>query len=198
MVRDQERIAFLTDTYATISNLQAYLLATFLPPTSMNVGGDGGLFITAAASAYNIASALERDLGVGARRFGQPGMPDEGLIAQLRSDLVPIIPVTLEMRRLDREGEIRTAAEYGIENGFEVLQAMQRDVYTAAQKIENDMRDRAQNDDTGVSEIKAKHRGSGTGCSRGRSFAWVFDFFVSSMADTTHSYGPREAVQRWV
>ncbi len=143
MIHDQERIAFLTDTYATISNLQAYLLATFLPPNSMKADRDSGLFMTATASAYNIASALERDLGVGARRFGQPGMPDEGLIAQLRSELAPITPVTLEMRRMDREGETQAAAQYGIENGFERLQAMQRDVYTAAQRIENEMRNRA-------------------------------------------------------
>ncbi len=143
MIRDQERIAFLTDTYATISNLQAHLLATFVPQKSMNAARDGGFFTTPTASAYNVASALERDLAVGTRRFGQQGMPDAHFIAKLRSDFAPIVPVTLEVRRLGGEGKLRAAAMYGIENGLGRLQAMQRDVYTAAQRIENEMRDRA-------------------------------------------------------
>ena len=144
MVRDQERIAFFNDTYATISNLNSHVLAMFVPKNSIGALEDGGFFSAPTSTTYNVAVALERDLAVGARRFGRPGMPDEAAISRLRSALQAIKPTTLEVRRRGAIGEWSSAATYGTVHMFERLQAMQRDAYTVTQQIEAEMQNRAE------------------------------------------------------
>ncbi|MCG7520965.1 adenylate/guanylate cyclase domain-containing protein [Ruegeria sp. Ofav3-42] len=142
MARDQERIAFFSDTYGTISNLNGHVLALFVPQNSLDLAQRGGFFGTPTASIFHVATELERNLAIGARKFGQPGMPDEKAIARLRSDLRALEPALLELRRLSGAGELAAAANYGIQV-FEPLQAMQREAYTIAQGIEKEMRDLA-------------------------------------------------------
>ncbi len=143
MIQDQERIAFFNDTYISLSNIIAYTLAIYPSLESEVAPKDQGFFRVPTGLVYNRTVDLERDLAVGARRFGQTGMPDEKTIAELRADIQSIKPITLEIRRLGAEMKYREAAEYGIAQAFEPLQAMQREAYTVVQHIEHEMRSRA-------------------------------------------------------
>ncbi|CUH47612.1 adenylate/guanylate cyclase domain-containing protein [Ruegeria atlantica] len=143
MMRDQERIAFFNDTHTTISNLNTHLLSLFVPQNLKDFPRQNGVLGASTRSILHVSAALERNLALGFRSFGQPGMPDAQAIANLRSDLQDILPAITELRRLNREGDLLAAAQYGIDHMFEPLQAMQREAYTVAQDVEQEVRELA-------------------------------------------------------
>ncbi|WP_170426907.1 adenylate/guanylate cyclase domain-containing protein [Ruegeria arenilitoris] len=143
MMRDQERIAFFNDTYTTISNLNAYILALFVPQNLQDETSHNGVSGASTRSIQHVTAGLERNLALGFRRFGQPGMPDEKAIASLRADLQELLPAISELRRLSQAGDLTAAARHGLDQLFGPLQAMQREAYTVAQDVEQEVRDLA-------------------------------------------------------
>ena len=135
LIRDQERIEYFTQIHAYVGDLMVLTVGQYTPYSS-NDGSAGTLFSIPVIDRFD---ELQGFIGRSVRRFGQPGMEDEGLIARLRADLVDLRPFAVEIQRLRRERGKPAAAPYAMNNLFEPLRAIQNRMYTVVQDIEKDM-----------------------------------------------------------
>ncbi len=134
MIRNQERIEYFNQIHAYVGDLVALTIGQYVP---QETGGSMGTFFN--APVIDRLEGLRLFATRGARKFGQPGMQDAELIAQLQANLENLIPFAAETQRLRRENGRPMAAPYAMEHLFEPLREIQRDVYTVVQDIERDM-----------------------------------------------------------
>lgn len=138
LIRDQERIEYFIQIHSDVGNLIVLTLGQYTPESG--IGSSGTLF---SIPINDRLTDLQGFVGRGVRRFGQPGMPDAELIAQLRGNLQDLKPFAFETQRLRQDMGKPAAATYAMETLFEPLRSLQYEIYTAVQDIEKDMAARA-------------------------------------------------------
>ncbi len=139
LIQDQERIEYFNEIHAYVGDLIVLVVGQYTPH-AVDAKSAGTFFVIPINDRLdNLRLFVNR----GVRRFGQSGLPDVELIARLRSKLQILRPLAAETQRLrQKDGKI-VAAPYAMENLFEPLRTIQRDVFTVVQDIEKDMANRA-------------------------------------------------------
>lgn len=139
LIRDQERIEYFNQIHNDVGNLLVLTLGQYTPDAA-DGENMGRLF---SIPINDRVHDLQGFVGRGVRRFGQPGLPDAELIAQLRGNLKDLEPFAFETQRLRQDMGKPVAATYAMANLFEPLRSIQYEVYTVVQDIEKDMAARA-------------------------------------------------------
>lgn len=173
LIRDQERIEYFTQIHAYVGDLIVLTVGQYTPNSSSD-GSAGRLFSIPVSDRVD---ELNGFVGRGVRRFGQPGMTDAELIAQLRADLLDLRPFALETQRLRRDMGKPVAAPYAMANLFEPLRSIQNTMYTVVQGIEMDMAARAKSTALEYQTARQLIVGSALGAV---GFALILGYSISS------------------
>jgi class 3 adenylate cyclase/HAMP domain-containing protein len=143
MLHNQERIAYFNDILGYVQELSTVALALSIDKEFLNGEAQGGWFGTLGSTIISRTQFLQREIAVGVRIFGQPGMPDAENIQDYRGRIAELVPAAAEMYRLRNAGDWDQAAEIGRTTFFDAVRYLQRDAYTTVQGIEAKMRDSA-------------------------------------------------------
>lgn len=144
MVRDQERIAYFNDIHGYLQELNAIAIALSVERPFIERQGRSTWF---GSLGYRVSSRtrfLQREINLGARRFGQPGMPDEARIRRFSEAAERLRPLAADIQQQRRAGNWTRAAQIGRTEFFQATRALQRDAYTTVQEIEREAQARAQ------------------------------------------------------